>query len=34
MSCQCGNNEYNTRSKDTTNADQADLLSALPKVQS
>ena len=34
MSCLCGNNEYNTRSKDTTNADQADLLSALPKVQS
>ena len=29
-----GNREYNTRSKDTTNADQPDLLSALSKVES
>ena len=29
-----GNREYNTGSKDTTNADQSDLLSALSKVES
>ena len=29
-----GNHEYNTRSKDTINADQPDLLSALSKVES
>ena len=29
-----GNHEYNTRSKDTTNADQPDLLSAPSKVES
>ena len=29
-----GNREYNTGSKDTTNADQPDLLSALSKVES
>ena len=29
-----GNHDYNTRSKDTTNADQLDLLSALSKVES
>ena len=29
-----GNHEYNTRNKDTTNADQPDLLSALSKVES
>ena len=29
-----GNHEYNPRSKDATNADQPDLLSALSKVES
>ena len=29
-----GNHEYNTRSKDATNDDQSDLLSALSKVES